>query len=157
MFSVGDYVVLKGEGLCRVEEIGHPACAKGDPDRLYYCLSPYQDDGRFYIPVDSEGRIRPVIGKEEAEQLIRKAVKAPVSRAKGDRTASSRYRSAILSGEPETIMLVIREIFIKNGKGYVDNSIFREAESILYPELAIALGCEKVQVVDEIRRIAEEK
>ena len=69
MFSVGEYVIYGYEGVCKVEEVGHPALSGLDRKREYYRLTPYYRGGTIYAPVD--GRIA-MVTKDGSKLAVRR-------------------------------------------------------------------------------------
>jgi len=65
MYHVGEYIVHPGQGVCKVDEIV-------DQPQETYMLLPVgtRHPMRISFPVASEGRLRPVLSKAEAEELI---------------------------------------------------------------------------------------
>lgn len=65
MYHVGEYIVHPGQGVCKVDEIV-------DRPQETYMLLPVgtRHPMRISFPVASEGRLRPVLSKAEAEELI---------------------------------------------------------------------------------------
>ena len=65
MYQVGEYIVHPGQGVCKVDEIV-------DQPQETYMLLPVgaRHPMRISFPVSSEGRLRPVLTKAEAEELI---------------------------------------------------------------------------------------
>ena len=65
MYQVGEYIVHPGQGVCKVDEI------VGQPQETYMLLPVgARHPMRISFPVASEGRLRPVLTKAEAEELI---------------------------------------------------------------------------------------
>lgn len=66
MYKVGEYVVHPGQGVCKVEEIT-------DDTAPSYKLMPVGQRNPMLIsfPVASEGRLRPILSREEARAIIR--------------------------------------------------------------------------------------
>ncbi|MBQ9315933.1 MAG: CarD family transcriptional regulator [Atopobiaceae bacterium] len=65
MYQVGEYIVHPGQGVCKVDEIV-------DQPQETYMLLPVgaRHPMRISFPVASENRLRPVLTKAEAEELI---------------------------------------------------------------------------------------
>lgn len=65
MYQVGEYIVHPGQGVCKVDEIV-------DQPQETYMLLPVgaRHPMRISFPVASEDRLRPVLTKAEAEELI---------------------------------------------------------------------------------------
>ena len=70
MFRIGDWVIYGHEGVCRVEDIGHPSVPGLDPEREYYCLKPYYHAGTIYAPVDGKIAMRPAISRSALDDLL---------------------------------------------------------------------------------------
>jgi len=70
MFKIGDIIIYGSQGACRVEDIGVPDISGIIQGKLYYTLSPIFVDGKIFIPVDTTIYMRPIITKEEAENII---------------------------------------------------------------------------------------
>ena len=65
MYEVGEFIVHPGQGVCRVEEI------VGSDAPTYQLLPVGQRHPmRISYPVSGEGRLRPVLSQNEAEELI---------------------------------------------------------------------------------------
>ena len=155
MFKPGDYVVVSGCGVCRIDSIGHPALSCADPEINYYSLVPTNEKCRIHIPCTaSDGRMRPIISKEGAYSLISGIPAIKVGKVK-DRMRLSRYHEAIADGRPEALLPVIIEIYrcnmasISKGKGiekYTEATLFRKAEEMFNCEISMAIGCEPSDV-----------
>ena len=60
MFNPGDYVVVSGYGVCRVDSVGQLSLSCADRGRDYYTLNPVNDECTIHIPCDSDaGHMRP--------------------------------------------------------------------------------------------------
>ncbi len=71
MYNPGDYVVVPGYGVCRIDSVGHPSLSPADVNVDYYTLSPLNEKCRIHIPCSaSDGRMRPVIMKDKALALL---------------------------------------------------------------------------------------
>lgn len=65
MYTVGEYIVHPGQGVCKVDEI------VSEPQATYMLLPVgVRHPMRISFPVASEARLRPVLSKHEAEALI---------------------------------------------------------------------------------------
>ena len=95
MYNIGDYVIYKRDGVCRIEGISHLAMAAAEKC-LYYHLRPVKYEGRIYVPVNQDGGLRPLIGSGEARALLDSlaALPAPVSRARQEVPAGALRRAA---------------------------------------------------------------
>ena len=156
MFQVNDVIVYGKNGICRVEEIGTLSLSKVDRDRLYYTLRPiYQREAVIYVPVDNSKTImRPVITKEEAQQLIDEIPEIQTVWIVNERERESQYKSALQTCDCRELVKIIKTLYqrkktrIEDGKKVtvVDERYFKNAEDQLYGELAYVLNIDKSAV-----------
>ena len=156
MFQIGDYVVKPVTGVCRVEDILYLNISGADKDRQYYLLIPMDNAGeRIYVPVDSaDTKIRKVMTKEEAEELIRKVPGIEETWIKSDKEREYQYKAVLKSGNPELLVGIIKSLYLRkkrrleNGKKNtsVDEHYYRQAENQLYEELGVSLGKNREEV-----------
>lgn len=156
MFQVNDVIVYGKNGICRVEEIGTLSLSKVDRDRLYYTLRPiYQREAVIYVPVDNSKTImRPVITKEEAQQLIDEIPEIQTVWIVNERERESQYKSALQTCDCRELVKIIKTLYqrkktrIEDGKKVtvVDERYFKNAEDQLYGELAYVLEIDKNEV-----------
>lgn len=79
MYEIGQFIIYGCEGVCRVDGIG-PVEIKGAQKGVdYYTLAPVYQNGKIYVPVDSQAYSRPVMTRQEARDLI---ADIPVSEVK---------------------------------------------------------------------------
>ncbi|MDO4538184.1 MAG: CarD family transcriptional regulator [Coriobacteriales bacterium] len=65
MYNVGQYIVHPGQGVCRIESV------EDSPVAAYVLLPIGQRHPmRISFPVASAGKLRPVLSRDEAEELI---------------------------------------------------------------------------------------
>ena len=148
MYQPGELVVYGATGVCRVEELTH--LPGGDRKKQYYLLKPLWQDGVIYAPVDSEKvPMRPVISREEAEALIDQipGIQAAVCRGPTVQAMAQQYQSAVRDGGHQALIEMMKAIHHKRGMaesknrrlGMVDERYMKQAERMLYGELAAAL------------------
>lgn len=161
MFQPGELVVYGATGVCRVEEITGLDQPGGDRGRQYYVLKPLWQDGVIYAPVDSEKvPMRPVIGREEAEALVDRmpGIQAAACRGATAQAMAQQYQSAVRDGGHQALIEMMKAIHHKRGVaesknrrlGMVDERYMKQAERLLYGELATALGIDYDKVEDYI-------
>ena len=168
MFKEGELIIYNNEGVCRVEAVG-PLKDLSDSagDRLYYKLSPVYGKGSIFIPVDTKVFMRPVISKDEANELIKKIPKiegGDLSKVNQKQLAEY-YQSSFLSHECEDLLQLIKTVYLKthrqilSGKkpGQTDQRYMKRAEELLHGELAIALGIDMKEVPDYIEQVLSDK
>ena len=71
MFEIGNFVISAANGICEIADT--VTMNLSGTDREYFLLVPVEEKtAKVYIPVDAaEKRIRPVLTKDEAWQVIR--------------------------------------------------------------------------------------
>ena len=70
MYAVGDKIIYGENGVCLIEQIAPLDMSGASKDKLYYYLRPLVGSGTYFTPVDSGAYMRPVISRQEAEELI---------------------------------------------------------------------------------------
>ena len=167
MFQPGELLVYGTTGVCRVEEITAPDFTRADRGRQYYLLRPLYQDGVIYAPVDSgKVPIRPVISREEAEALIDliPSVRAEACHAPTMQALAQHYQSAVRSHNCRELLELTMSIYLKQRQaeaqkrrlGMVDERYMKQAERLLYGELAAALDIPYEEVQPYIARRVEE-
>lgn len=124
MYKKGDYVVKMPEGICKIENVGHPDTTGMNKTKEYYILVPINEKtSKIYLPVDYvDGRIRNMISKEEAIQLIKSIPNITETEIHNEKMREQEYKAAILSGDNKKIVSIIKLIYtrkqerIKQGK-----------------------------------------
>ena len=122
MYAIGEYLVHPGQGVCRVEGVTE------GPQAVYQLL-PIGKRHPIYIsfPIANEGRLRPVLSRAEAEQIIDDYPSIQVEQYQA--------RNNSLEEEHE-------EISARNKKPPVAyERILKEARERSSAEIAVALGC----------------
>lgn len=160
MFQVNDTVIYGNHGVCRITEIGTLSISMADKQKQYYTLRPvYQPSAVIYAPVENPKTLmRPVISKEEAENLIREVPGIDSVWIANEKEREHQYKAALQTCDCRELVKIIKTLYmrkaarIQNGKKVtaVDEKYFRLAEAQLYEELAYALGMEKSQIAPYI-------
>lgn len=158
MYQVGELVLYGSTGVCRVEEIKEQDFPTTGEKRLYYVLHPLYEECVISAPVDSDKVfIRPIISKEEAEELIGEIphIHAQVYHSKAPRELSEHYEAMLKSHDCRSLIELTMSIYAKKQAllsqkrkfGTVDERFLKRAEDLLFGELAAALGipCNRVQ------------
>lgn len=135
--------------------------------RLYYLMVPNEGEQmKLYVPVDAESnRIRKVITKEEAWNIIDKIPEMKTNEIENDKQREQEYKEAIKIGRPESLIGIIKTTYHRrkerNMQGkkstVVDEHFFKLAEGMLYAELAFALNRDKSEIQQLIAARAKEK
>lgn len=149
MYQTGELIVYGATGVCRVE--GCTGLDRPGEKRQYYRLKPLWQDGVIYTPVDG-GKVpmRPVMSREEAETLIDRIPDIPAAPCQGGtaQALARQYQSAVREGGHQSLVELMKAIYGKRRQaeaknrrlGLVDERYMKQAERMLYGELATALG-----------------
>lgn len=165
MYRPGDLIIYSGEGVCRVECVGSLDLSGANKNKLYYTIQPIYREGKIFIPVDTTVFMRPVISRQQADELIRRIpdIEGEVYENRDLRMLNEHYQSLLQSHNCENMLQLIKAVYTKQkenlaaGKkpGLVDERYMKRAEDILYGELAVALDIPKDSVLDYITNILE--
>jgi CarD family transcriptional regulator len=153
MYQINDLIVFGNNGVCKVGNIGVPDIAGIEKEKQYYTLTPIYSKGSVvYTPVDnSKVSMRKIITKEEAQKLLDNIPSIPTKRIDNEKFPEEYYKSAISSQNCEMLVQLIKTVHIKQkqkmneGKklAQIDERYRKQAEDMLYSELAIVLDLPK--------------
>ena len=156
MYKIGDYIVKNGNGVCKVENILHLEMTGIDRNRLYYMLSPVNDEnGKIYVPVDSSvQQLRKAMSMEEAYDLISRISDVQEISISNDKLREQKYKEIIKDFEPASLLCIIKTTYLRKkerlekGKKStaVDEHYLILAEKLLFSELCMALEKNKEEV-----------
>jgi len=163
MFTVNDLVVYGNSGVCRINEIGCPEFAASGSGNTYYTLSPlYSRNSVIYCPEEkAAGMMRPVLSGEEARVLIEQIPEIGVIEEENHRAIFEKFDQAIKSNDCCEWVRIIKTVHRKKvneaNKGkkvsQSDRRYMKQAEDLLYGELAVTLSLPK----EEVERYIVEK
>lgn len=149
MYQKGDLVVYGATGVCKVEGFGNPD-PRDRSGRQFYLLKPLYQDGIIYTPMEG-GKVsmRPVMSPEEAQRLISLIpdLHPEVFRERTLQLLAQRYQSLLQSGDCRVLLELTMSVYQKRRQaeqqnrrlGMVDERYGRQAERLLFGELAVAL------------------
>lgn len=160
MYQVGELVSYGSTGVCRVSEIINQTCPDGE-ERLYYVMEPLYKSCIISVPVDSDKVfIRPIISREEADRLIGliPTMDCPAFHSRVSRELSEHYAALLRSYDCRGWMEMTISIYTKKQAllsqkrkfGSVDERYLKQAEELLFGELAAALDMPRDEVRDYI-------
>lgn len=150
MYQQGDLVVYGSTGVCRVEGFGNPD-PRDRSGRQFYLLKPLYQDGVIYTPVEG-GKVsmRSVMSAEDAQRLIAQipSLDPEICRERTLQLLSQRYQSMLQSGSCRELLELTMSVHRKRRQaesqnrrlGMVDERYGRQAERLLFGELAVALN-----------------
>ena len=151
MYQKDDLIVYGSSGVCRVTAIG-PLEGAGGPKgkRDYYTLSPVFGSGVIYTPVDTTVFTRPILSKEQVEELIDRipTLEERECNVSNLRMLTEHYHAAFESHQCEDLLRLIKELYqrgqnsIKQGRriGLTEMKYRKQAEELLHGEFSVALG-----------------
>lgn len=162
MYQIGDYVVKVNNGVCQVKDIIEME-QTANVRKKYYLMVPRDDvSAKLYVPVDGNGsNVRSVMSAAEAKEFIGRIPMIEEAWIESDKMREQEYKAAIRSGSPEQLVSIIKNIYIRNQRRQeqgkknttVDERYFKQAENILYSELAFALEKDKSEIGQLIAQI----
>ncbi len=155
MFCVNDTVMYGNSGVCTIVDIRPEKFGK--EEIMYYILKPvYQDKSTIYCPVNSNKlKIRKLLTKQEAYDLIRIMPNTEAEWVENDHQRKERFTKILKDGDQQDLVKLIKTLYFmreekaKEGKKphAVDERIMKEAEGLLYEELAYVLHIKPNEVV----------
>lgn len=156
MYQPGQLVVYGGTGVCRVEGLADPD-PKGNSTKQYYLLTPLYQAGIIYTPTEG-GKVpmRPVMTAQEADALIARIPElcAEVYRERTLQLLAQRYQAVLQSGDCADLLELTMSVYRKrklaeeqkHRLGLVDEKYGKQAERLLFGELAVALNISTEEV-----------
>lgn len=148
MFEPGEMIMYGSSGVCRVEAVGQRDIA--GEDRLYYTLSPVYSTETIFVPVDTTVFMRPVLSREQAEELIDQipSIRGDACQERNLSLLTAHYQTALRSHDCRDLIQLVKSVYAKHqlaaqrGKklGQVDQRYGKRAGELLHGELAVALG-----------------
>ena len=160
MFSVGEYVVHRNSGICKVKEIAPLPMAGGLEDTDYYFLTPINGKGsEIFSPVsDKNGSLRKVLTEAEALELMQCIPELTEEMIDDDKVRDARYKEAIRSCDCRELVRILKLLNARKQKRFAEGKkctaseerYFKQAEENLCSELAFALGKERVLMQQEL-------
>lgn len=156
MYAVGEYLVHPGQGVCVVE-------ALTDANGMSYQLVPVgrRNPMRISFPVSEEERLRPVLSREEAEQLIASYDEIEIDTQVMGSPAleEERYRDEMRRGNCEDAVRIVKTIRARIAEAQANKRkppvaferVLKQATQRSFTELSVALDCttEDVQAMFE--------
>jgi len=167
MYEIGSLIMYGEAGVCRIVDISEKEI--GGEKKLYYTIQPCNQSYMIYSPINNERVfMRPIISKEEAENLIDliPTIEAEAYKSASIREQIEHYESIVKRHDCRELIELTMSIYTKklsameNNKkvGAVDSKFMKKAEDLLFGELAAALEINQEDVLDYIsNRIEQSK
>lgn len=164
MYEIGDVVVFGAEGLCRIEEITEKKFGK---EKIQYYVLRQLNRGNSvnYVPVNNEksvSKMRAVLTEKEIREIISETSGTASNWIENNRERQLAFKEIILYGDSIDLIRLVRDLYIRrkeqaaNGKKLhaADERVFKDAENIVFEEIAYALRIPKEKVMDFISETA---
>lgn len=170
MFKKGEYVVCGNNGICKVTDVTTLNMAGTPKDRVYYILKPvYAEASTVYIPVDNHKvALRAALTEKDVHKLIKKIPDLDLIWVENDKQRELTYKECLKKNSCEDYVRIIKTLYLRKqdrlAKGQkiigLDERYLKQAEDLLYGELAVALGIEKqgvqAYITEEIEKLTVE-
>ncbi len=162
MFGIGEYIIYGSTGVCQIKDIQSRKMSRTEPERMYYMLSPAYSSETIFVPVDTGMFMRPVMSRQEAEELIDRIpeIDCKIDNDRNLRVLKEHYQASLDTHSCTELVGLIKSVYmkmeaqIKSGKkpGQIDQRYMKRAEDVLHGELAIALDIPVSEVPGYIRQ-----
>lgn len=163
MYQAGELILYGRTGVCRVEEITTVKQRGVSEEQLYYVLKPLYQSCNITTPVGSTKVFsRPIISREEAERVIGTipTVKPVAYHNRNLNQLREHYRSCMETYDCVDLIKLTMSLYVKKREaeaqkrkfGAVDERFMKEAEDLLFGELAAALDIPREEVRGYIER-----
>ena len=163
-FSVNDYVVYKGVGVCRIEAVENKTF-DGQKYEDYLKLVPLgSGSSSYFVPMKAaEIKLRKPMTEDEVNEAIDNSVSDEISLTPNTRERKSAIDMILKEGDCTRIITLIKTIYLhtqtcrNNGKKVLvsDENALRMAENMIYPEFSFVLGIDENEVAGYIGKRLE--
>lgn len=164
MYEIGEVVVFGAEGLCRIEEITEKKFGK-DKIKYYVLRQLDRENSVNYVPVNNEksvSKMREVLTEGEIREIISENLPETSNWIENNRERQIAFKEIILYGDSRDLIRLVRDLHIRRkeqaarGKKLhaADERVFKDAENIVFEEIAYALNIPREQVMDFISETA---
>lgn len=156
MYEIGEYIVHPGQGVCRVAAIVE------EPMEMYE-LTPIggRHSMKISYPVANEGRLRRVLSRAEAEELIAQypTMQPDDYTGRSNALEEEHFKREIRQGTCEDTMRIAKTFRLRIAQTRARNKrppvvyerIFKQASQRSLEELSVALGMS----IDDVRTLFE--
>ena len=163
MFFKGDTIVYATTGVCVIDDILEQACT-GEV-HTYYVLQPvFDSSSKVFAPVgSSEQKMRAVLTAGEADELVRTLPDAPAEWIDNDSRRKETFSAMLRSGDRSELVRLVKTLHTHRlelqqcGRKFhlADERMLRDAERVLFEDLAYALSIPPESVGDYLREHAK--
>lgn len=168
MYQVGDLILYESSGVCKVMDVSMRDLAGKNKEQLCYVLEPlYQNYTIFTLVNTTKVFMRPIISKNEAEQLVDtiQTVQAKAYHNRVLRQLTQHYDALLKTHDCSDLVELTLSLHAKKQGmeqqkrkfGAVDERFMKRADELLFGELAAALDIPINRVPGYIADRANEK
>ncbi len=160
MYQIGEYVIHRADGLCKITDISTPTLTNIEEGKKYYFLIPQSNPrSKVYVAVGSgEDSIRRPLSHDEALELIDSLPEIGNITVENEKLRERTYNHALVKNDCSELFRLIKTTTERNKqrheKGHmgtaVDESYLKAARKVLYSELSFALGIQPGDVTEFI-------
>ena len=155
-FKVGDKIVHSRDGLSTI--VGETNIAGND----YFVVVSLKGNREniYVLKSRTESIIRPVMNEKEAKEIIAYMKSVPAAFISNTKQRRDLYKKKLLSGNVQDLAYLSRQLYFFNyynsiGQvvklGPTDLQMLKDAESILFDELAISFNVDRDKVADKVK------
>lgn len=157
MFKIGDTVLYSSEGVCKITDV--TVKQFGDFSMEYFVLQPvFNNRSTFFVPTANEkllSRMHPILNIDQLVETVSNAKEFDCW-IDNDSQRREAFREIMSGGEiseivslTKTLMRHKDEIETTGKKLHkADESVFKDAQKILYEEFAMVADIEKDDIVN---------
>lgn len=160
MRQIGEIVLYGTDGVCRIQDITVKKFGK-ETANYYVLCSLYRGNSMIYVPVGNEkleSKMRDILSKEEIDAIIVSMHEETDIWIENEPLRKIKYKEIITGGDRKSLLCLIKTLYEhrinqeKSGKKMhmTDERFMKDAEKILYDEIAHVMGIEHREVVGYI-------
>lgn len=148
MFTVGDRVVYRAEGVCRISDIRAESFGSIGNTAMYYILTPMKDEkSTLFVPVGNPqlaGMMRPLLSAHQIAELSAQLRACRMEWIPETRLRNHRFREILGVGDRRELVVLVHtlreriERAVADGKKVTatDEDVFHQACKLLLSEFS---------------------
>lgn len=160
MYKINDVVTYGSAGVCKIVDISKQKI--GARELEYYVLKPsFQTSALIYVPIDNKelvNKMKPALSAGQMQELIRSMSEIDDTWTENDAERAGKFRAILHSGDRQQLIKLIKSVYVRGKKlsdsgkrlKRIDEDFMREAEKLLYNEIAVVLNIHPDQVLTMI-------
>ena len=160
MRGIGEIVLYGTDGVCRITEITEKKFGK-ETVKYYVLTTLYRGNSVIYVPVGNiklESKMRDIISRQELDELICNIPNEECIWIENEPLRKIKYKEIITGGDRRDMFRLVKTLYRhrinqeNSGKKMhmTDERFMKDAEKILYDEIAHVFGMEHREVANYI-------